>query len=163
MDDSPNPESAPTAAKRPRSGTARVIAALTSAFGWLMCTLATGAVAAFAAIVFGVRPCWVILALALPLTAVLKACGCLAARPATGIAAFSVLLAALYAECLVAVARIAAVTGFPFGQAFHTGGAGLMLQVAELGLDAIAVLAFAAAAAVAAIFANWLASGETKR
>lgn len=157
MDDSPKPVSSPETARRPHSGIARVIAALTSAFGWLMCTLAAGAVAAFAAIVFGVRPCWITFALALPLTVVLKLCGCLIPRSAAGVAALAVLVAGLYAECLVAIARIAAVTGFPFGQAFHVGGTGLMLQVAELGMNAISVLAFTGAAAVAALLAAWLA------
>lgn len=131
---------------------------LTSAFGWLMCTLAAGAVAAFAAIVFGIRPCWPILVLALPLTLVLKLCGCMVARWGAAIAAVAVLLAGFYATCLVAVARIAAATGFPFGQAFRAGGVGLTLQVAELGLNAIAVLVYAGAAVLAAALAAWLAS-----
>lgn len=131
---------------------------LTSAFGWLMCTLAAGAVAAFAAIVFGIRPCWPILVLALPLTLVLKLCGCMIARWGAAIAAVAVLLAGFYATCLVAVARIAAATGFPFGQAFRAGGVGLTLQVAELGLNAIAVLVYAGAAVLAAALAAWLAS-----
>ena len=134
----------------------RVLGCLTSAFGWLMCTLAAGAVAAFAAIVFGVRPCWPILVLALPLTLVLKACGCMAMRGSAAIAVIAVLLAGFYATCLVAVARIAAATGFPFGEAFHTGGIGLVLQVAALGLDALAVLVYAGAAVIAAAFAAWL-------
>lgn len=136
---------------------ARVFGCLTSAFGWLMCTLAAGAVAAFAAIVFDIRPCWPILVLALPLTLVLRLCGCMAARWSAAIAAVAVLLAGFYATCLVAVARIAAATGFPFGQAFRAGGIGLTLQVAELGLDAVAVLVYAGAAVIAAVFAAWLA------
>jgi len=135
-----------------------VFGCLTSAFGWLMCTLAAGAVAAFAAIVFGIRPCWPILVLALPLTLVLKLCGCMIARWGAAIAAVAVLLAGFYATCLVAVARIAAATGFPFGQAFRAGGVGLTLQVAELGLNAIAVLVYAGAAVLAAALAAWLAS-----
>jgi len=135
-----------------------VFGCLTSAFGWLMCTLAAGAVAAFAAIVFGIRPCWPILVLALPLTLVLKLCGCMVARWGAAIAAVAVLLAGFYATCLVAVARIAAATGFPFGQAFRAGGVGLTLQVAELGLNAIAVLVYAGAAVLAAALAAWLAS-----
>ncbi|MGH8125223.1 MAG: hypothetical protein ACREPK_05180, partial [Rhodanobacteraceae bacterium] len=100
----------------------RLFGGLTSAFGWLMCTLATGAVAAFAAIVLGIRPCWFVLVLALPLTLVLGICGCIVARWGAPVAALAVLLAGFYAECLVAIARIAAVTGFPFGQAFRAGG-----------------------------------------
>lgn len=150
-----SPTVAPTHASRPHA--ARLLATLTSAFGWLMCTLATGAVAAFAALVLGTRPCWLILVLALPLTLVLKTCGCLHVRWPAVVAVFAVLVAGFYATCLVAVARIAAVTGFPFGQAFRTGGAGLTLQVAMLGLDALDVLVFAAAAAIAASFGAWLA------
>lgn len=136
----------------------RVIGGVTSAFGWLMCTLAAGALAAFAALVIGMRPSWLILVLALPLAWVLKVCGCLVARWAAPIAATAVLLAGFYATCLVAVARIAAATGFPFGLAFRTGGIGLTLQVAELGLDALSILVYAAAAVAAAVLATWLAS-----
>lgn len=135
---------------------ANAFAALTAAFVWLMCTLATGAVAAFAALMTGIRPCWTILILALPLTLVLKACGCLHTRWAAAVAALAILLAGFYAACLVAIARIAASTGFSFGQAFHTGGIALTLQVAELGLDALSVLVYAAAAAAAAALAAWL-------
>lgn len=140
-----------------RSNAARAFAALTSAFGWLMCTLATGAVAAFAALVFGMRPCWAILVLALPLTLVLRMCGCLHVRWPAAVAALAIVLAGSYAVCLVAVARIAAATGFPFGQAFRIGGIGLTLQVGMLGLDALEVLVYAAAAVAAAAFAAWLA------
>lgn len=129
---------------------------MTSAFGWLMCTLAAGAVAAFAALVIGIRPCWLILLLAIPLTAVLKLCGCLYPRWAGPVAAGAMLLAGFYAGCLVAIARIAAATGFPFGEAFRTGGVGLTLQVAKLGLDALSVLVYAAAAVLAAILATWM-------
>lgn len=157
MDDSASHQPRTASARASRSGIARGVAALTSAFGWLMCTLATGAVAAFAALVTGVRPCWMILILALPLTLVLKTCGCLHVRWPAAVAALAVLLAGFYATCLVAVARIAAVTGFPFGQAFRIGGSGLTLQVAMLGLDALEVLVYAGAAAVAAALGAWLA------
>jgi len=126
-----------------------------------MCTLAAGAVAAFAAIVLGVRPSWPILVLALPLTLMLKACGCMSTRGSAAIAVIAVLLAGFYATCLVAVARIAATTGYAFGEAFRTGGIGLVLQVAELGLDALAVLVYAGAAVIAAIFAAWLARSRS--
>lgn len=155
VDDSTSP--LPAASAHPSSSSlARTFAALTSAFGWLMCTLATGAVAAFAALVAGVRPCWLILLLAVPLTVVLKFCGCLYARLAGPVAAGAVLLAGFYAACLVAVARVAAATGFPFGEAFRTGGIGLTLQVAKLGLDALSILVYAAAAVLAAMLATWL-------
>ncbi|HEU4856667.1 MAG TPA: hypothetical protein VFS86_05125 [Rhodanobacteraceae bacterium] len=145
-----------------RSALARIASGVASGFGWLMCTLATGAVAGFTALVFAVRPCWPILLLALPLTLVLKFCGCLHARWGAGIAALAVLVAGFYAASLVAVARIAAVTGYPFGQAFATGGAGLTLQVAKFGLSAAAVLAYAGAAVLAAIIATWLASSSNR-
>jgi|SRR5690348_4963476 len=141
--------------RRP-SAIAAVAGGLVSAFGWLMCTLATGALAAFAALVFGIRPSWAILVLALPLVLVLKLCGCLVGRWAGAIAALAVLLAGFYAVCLVAIARIATTIGFPFGLAFRTGGFGLTLQVAELGLNAVAILVYAAAAIAAALLATWL-------
>jgi hypothetical protein len=122
-----------------------------------MCTLATGAVAAFAALVLGIRPCWTMLVLALPLTLILGMCGCLYARWAAPVAAAAILLAGFYAVCLMAITRIAAATGFPFGEAFRIGGIGLTLQVGLLGLDALAVLAYAAAAVEAVLFAAWLA------
>lgn len=149
-----------TESGRKPGAAARVAGGLVSAFGWLMCTLATGALAAFAALVVGIRPCWLVLVLALPLTLVLKVCGCLYARWAGAAAALAVLLAGFYAVCLVAIARIAASTGFPFGLAFRTGGIGLTLQVAELGLDAGAVLVYAGAAVIAAMLAGWMTSSD---
>lgn len=122
-----------------------------------MCTLAAGAVAAFASLVLGMRPYWLILILALPLTWLLHACGCLYRPRAGAIAALAVLVAALYAINLDAVARIAAVTGRPFGDAFRTGGIALMWQVAELGLHSTAVAVIVTAAALAALLARWLA------
>lgn len=118
-----------------------------------MCTLAAGAVAAFIALMGGVRPCWPLLILAIPLAFALKLCGSLGHRWAAPIAAVALLLAGFYAECLAAVARIAAVLGFPFGLAFRTGGLGLTLQVAELSLNVTTVLTYAAAAVLAAIVA----------
>lgn len=132
---------------------ARGTAVLVATFGWLMCTLAAGAVAAFAGMTIGIRPYWPVLALALPLTFVLRACGCLPRRGAGAAAALAILLAGGYAECLTAITRIAAATGYPFWQAFRTGGAGLVLLVARLGLNALAVLVYAAAAAAAAALA----------
>ena len=156
MKDSAIHQSAAASTRATRSNAAGALAALTSAFGWLMCTLATGAVAAFTALVLDMRPCWPILVLALPLTLVLKMCGCLHVRWPAAVAALAVLLAGSYAICLVAVARIAAATGFPFGQAFRIGGIGLTLQVGMLGLDALGVLVYAAAAVAAAMLATWL-------
>lgn len=157
MHDSASSTAATESERKPDTILARVFGGLTSVFGWLMCTLATGAVAAFAALVIGIRPSWGILVLALPLAWVLKMCGCLLARWGAAIAALAVLLAGFYAACLVAIARIASVTGFPFGQAFRTGGIGLTLQVAQLDLDALSILVYAAAAVAAAILATWLA------
>lgn len=142
--------------RQPGAIVAGIISALTSGFGWLMCTLATGAVAAFTALVMGVRPSWTILLLTIPLTLVLKFCGCLQTRWAGSVAALAVLLAGAYAACLVAIARVAAATGYPFGEAFRTGGIGLTLQVAKLGLSAASVLLYAGAAVLAAILATWL-------
>ncbi len=147
-----------TAARESPSVLARIMAGVAAGFGWLMCTLATGAVAAFAALVMGIRPVWMILLLTIPLTLVLKFCGCLYTRWAGSVAVLAVLLAGTYAACLVAVARVAAATGYPFGQAFRTGGLGLTLQVAKLGLSAASVLVYAGAAVLAAIIATWLAS-----
>lgn len=156
VDDSASPlPVAPTRA--PNMTLARALGSLTTAFGWLMCTTATGAVAAFAAIVSGIRPGWLVLLLAVPLTLVLKLCGCLQTRRAWPVAALAVLSAGFYATCLVALARIAAVTGFPFGQALRTGGFGLLLQVAKLGLSASSILVYAGAAVLAAIVATWSA------
>lgn len=139
-----------------RSALARVVATITAAFGWLMCTLATGAVAAFVALILGTQPHWPVLVLAIPLTVVLKLCGCLHVPWPGPVAAAAVLLAGFYAVCLTAIARVAAATGFPFGQAFMTGGIGLVLQVGKLGLTALALLIYAAAAVLAALVATWL-------
>jgi vitamin B12 transport system permease protein len=135
---------------------ARTASGVMAAFGWLMCTLATGAVAAFVALVADIRPCWSILLLAMPLTLVLKFCGSLHARWAGSVAAIAILLAGTYAACLVAIARVAAATGFPFGQALRTGGVGLVLQVAKLGLSAVSILVYAGAAVLAAMLASWM-------
>lgn len=163
VDDPAHSMSTAPPTRRSTAIAARVAGGLVSVFGWLMCTLATGALAAFAALVLGIRPSWLILVLALPLALVLKLCGCLVERWAGPIAALAVLLAGFYAVSLVAIARIAAVTGFPFGLAFRTGGFGLTLQVAELGLDAIAVLVYAAAAVAAALLATWLTRPPARR
>lgn len=128
-----------------------------------MCTLATGAVAAFLALIVGTRPDWLVLVLALPLTVVLKFCGCLHVRWPAPVAAAAVLLAGFYAVCLTAIARVAAATGFPFGQAFTTGGTGLVLQVGKLGLTALSLLIYAAAAVLAALVATWLRTRSRPR
>lgn len=143
--------------QRPRTESTRLAAGITAGIAWLLCTLATGAVAAFAALVAGIRPSWLVLVLAVPLTFALRYSGCLRAPWAGATAALAVLLAGFYASGLTAVARIAAVMGFRFGQALHAAGAGLVVQVAKLGLDALSVLVYAIAAALAAIVATRLA------
>lgn len=144
-----------------RSVLARAVVTVTACFGWLMCTLATGAVAAFAALVAGIHPSWLVLVLAIPLTLVLKVCGCLRPGWAGPVAAAAVVLAAFYAICLVATARVAAATGFSFGQAFVTGGVGLVVQVGRLGLSVASLLVYAGAAVLAALVAAWIA--QTRR
>ena len=152
----PASSSSSAPARAPRSALARGVAGATAGFGWLMCTLAAGAVAAFVALVMDVRPSWMILLLTVPLTLGLKFSGCLYPRWAGGVAALAVLLAGAYAACLVAIARVAAATGYPFGEAFRTGGLGLTLQVARLGLSAASVLIYAGAAVLAAMLATRL-------
>lgn len=128
------------------AGIARALLAL---FAVLMCALALGAVVALLALFTGIRPCWWMLPGAVVLTWILRATGSLATRAGPGIAAFSVLLAGAYAECLTAIARVAAITGASFSEAWHLGGAALTWQVAELGLSPLSVLVYAAAAIIA--------------
>ena len=124
--------------------------ALLSAFAVLMCALALGAVIALLALFSGIRPCWWMLPGAFVLTWILRATGSLSGRLAPAIAVFAVLLAGAYAECLTAIARVAAITGASFSEAWHLGGAALAWQVAELGLSPLSVLVYAAAAVIAA-------------
>lgn len=128
----------------------RIARALLSAFAILMCALALGAVVALLALFIGVRPCWWMLPGAIVLTWILRATGSLGGRLAPGLAALSVLLAGAYAECLTAIARVAAITGASFSEAWHLGGTALTWQVAELGLSPMSVLVYAAAAIIAA-------------
>lgn len=154
----PSTETAPALPTRaPRPAAARLIGGISAAIAWLLCTLAAGAIAAFAALLAGIRPSWLLLILAIPLTVALRYCGCLRAPWAAAVAALAVLVAGFYAANLTAIARIAAATGFAFGAAFHTGGVGLTVQVAELGLDALAMAVYAAAAILAALVAMRLA------
>lgn len=128
--------------------------ALLSVFAMLMCALALGAVVALLALFSGIGPCWWMLPGALVLSWILRATGSLGGRLGPGIAAFAVLLAGVYAECLTSVARVAAITGASFSEAWHLGGAALTWQVAELGLSPLSVLVYAAAA----IIAGWMAT-----
>lgn len=132
---------------------ARLARALLSAFALLMCALALGAVVALLALFFGIGPCWWMLPGAVVLSWILRATGSLGGRLAPGIAAFAVLLAGAYAECLTSIARVAAITGASFSEAWHLGGAALTWQVAELGLSPLSVLVYAGAAVVA----GWMA------
>jgi hypothetical protein len=131
----------------------RIARALLATFAVLMCALALGAVVALVALFTSIRPCWWMLPGGILLTWVLHATGSLAGRSAPAVAAFAVLLAGAYAECLTAIARVAAITGASFSEAWHLGGAALTWQVAELGLSPVSVLVYAAAA----ILAGWLA------
>ncbi|HEX7130138.1 MAG TPA: hypothetical protein VF217_08760 [Rhodanobacteraceae bacterium] len=133
---------------------ARLARVSLSAFAILMCALALGAVVALLALSTGIRPCWWMLPGAVVLTLLLRATGSLNGWPAPGLAASAVLLAGAYAECLDAIARVAAITGANFSEAWRLGGAALAWQVAELGLSPISVLVYAAAA----IIAGWVAT-----
>jgi hypothetical protein len=136
----------------------RIARALLSAFAILMCALAVGAVVALLALFTGVRPCWWMLPGAAVLTWILRVTGSLGGRLAPGLAAFAVLLAGAYAECLTAIARVAAITGASFSEAWHLGGTALTWQVAELGLSPLSVLVYAAAAIIAAWMSTTKAS-----
>lgn len=138
---------------RSLSAPARFARALVSIFAVLMCALALGAVIALLALFIGIRPCWWMLPGAVLLTLVLRGTGSLRGSLAPVLAAFAVLLGGAYAECLTAIARISAITGATFSDAWHLGGAALTWQVAELGLSPLSVLVYAAAA----IIAGWMA------
>jgi hypothetical protein len=130
-----------------------IVRALLSVFAVLMCALALGAVLALLTLFTGIRPYWWMLAGAVVLTWILRTTGSLRGRAGPGLAAFAVLLAGAYAECLTAIARVAAITGASFSEAWHLGGTALTWQVAELGLSPLSVLVYAAAA----IIAGWMA------
>lgn len=132
----------------------RIARALLSLFAVLMCALALGAVVALLALFSDIRPCWWMLPGAIVLTWILRATGSLATRAGPAVAALAVLLGGAYAECLTAIARVAAITGASFSEAWHLGGAALAWQVAELGLSPLSVLVYAAAA----IIAGWMAT-----
>jgi hypothetical protein len=136
----------------------RIARVLISAFAVLMCALALGAVVALLALFMDIGPCWWMLPGGILLTWILRATGSLAGRSAPGLAAFAVLLAGAYAECLTAIARVAAITGASFSEAWHLGGAALTWQVAELGLSPVSVLVYAAAA----IIAGWIATRRAR-
>ena len=132
---------------------ARVVQFLLSLFAIVVCALALGAVIGLISLFGRVSPCWPMLIGAPVLSWVLRASGSLRIPLAPLFVAIAVLMAAAYAECLDAIARISAVTGASFSEAWHLGGAAFTLQVAELGLSPLSVLVYAAAAIVAA----WMA------
>lgn|SRR5690348_1998863 len=132
----------------------RAARALLSVFALLMCALALGAVVALLALFTGIRPCWWMLPGAIVLTWILRVTGSLGGSLAPVLAAFAVLLAGAYAECLTAIARVAAITGASFSEAWHLGGAALTWQIAELGLSPLSVLVYAAAAIIAGSLAT---------
>lgn len=132
---------------------ARAIHVVLSLFAVLVCALALGAVIGLAALFMRISPCWPMLLGAPVLTWVLRASGSLRIAFAPLFAALAVLLAGAYAESLDAIARISAVTGASFSEAWHLGGAAFALQVAELGLSPLSVIIYA----VAAIIAAWMA------
>lgn len=131
----------------------RMLRALLAVFAVLMCALALGAVIALLTLFSGIRPCWWMLPGAVALTWILRGTGSLHGRLAPVFSAFAVLLGGAYAECLTAIARVSAITGASFSEAWRLGGAALTWQVAELGLSPVSVLVYAAAA----ILAAWMA------
>jgi hypothetical protein len=148
----------------PRSGlritaAARAIHLALSLFAVLVCALALGAVIGLIALFARISPCWPMLLGAPLLTWVLRASGSLRIPFAPLFAALAVLLAGAYAECLDAIARISAVTGASFSEAWHLGGVGFALQVAELALSPLSVIVYG----VAAIFAAYLARARSGR
>ncbi|HJU25549.1 MAG TPA: hypothetical protein VJ722_02620 [Rhodanobacteraceae bacterium] len=139
--------------------TARATHVLLSLFAIVVCALALGAVTGLIALFSGLRACWPMLLGAPLLTWILRGTGSLRLPLAPLFAAAAVLLAGAYAECLDAIARISAVTGASFSEAWHLGGAAFMLQVAELALSPLSVLIYAAEA----ILAAWLARPRNNR
>ncbi len=136
------------------SALARAVHVVLSLFAIAVCALALGAVTALISLFAHVPPCWLMLIGAPVLTWILRGTGSLRIPLAPLFAAIAVLLAGAYAECLDALARISAVTGASFSEAWRLGGAAFTLQVAELGLSPLSVLVYAAAA----IMAAWLAT-----
>lgn len=136
----------------PPSLGARIMQIALSLLAILLCASALGAVLGLVALSSGVPPCWPMLVGAPILTWVLRTSGSLRLPAPPLFAVVAVLLAGAYAECLDAVARVSAVTGAAFAEAWHLGGGALTLQVAQLGLSPLNVLVYA----VAAIIAAWM-------
>ncbi len=129
---------------------ARVVQFLLSLFAIVVCALALGAVIGLISLFGRMSPCWPMLIGAPVLAWVLRASGSLRVPLAQLFVAAAVLLAGAYAECLDAIARISAVTGASFSEAWHLGGAAFTLEVAELGLSPLSIIVYAAAAIIAA-------------
>lgn len=138
---------------------ARFVQIVLSLLAILLCASALGAVLGLVALFIGVSPCWSMLVGAPLLTWVLRASGSLNLPAAPWFAVVAVLLAGAYAECLDAIARISAVTGAAFAEAWHLGGGALALQVAQLGLSPLSVLIYA----VAAIVAAWMSRPSSRK
>lgn len=134
----------------PVSATSRLLRGALSVLAIVMCALALGAVLALLSLFIGVRPCWPMLLGAPLLIMVLRGTGSLQGRFAPVAAVLAVVLASVYAECLAAVARVAAVTSATFAESLRLGGVALALQVAKLGLSPLSVLVYAAAAVIGA-------------
>ncbi len=133
---------------------ARTVQVSLSLFAILVCALALGAVIGLIALFARISPCWPMLIGAPLLGLILRGTGSLRIPLAPFFAAAAVLLAGAYAECLDAIARISAVTGASFSEAWRLGGMAFALQVAELGLSPLSVIVYATAAILVAGIAN---------
>ncbi|MBS0432667.1 MAG: hypothetical protein JSS21_09730 [Proteobacteria bacterium] len=141
------------------SAGAQVLQVALSLLAILLCASALGAVLGLVALSSGVPPCWPMLVGAPVLIWILRSSGSLRLPAAPLFAVIAVLLAGAYAECLDAVARVSAVTGASFAEAWHLGGAALTLQVAQMGLSPLSVIAYG----FAAIMAAWLANRGNRK
>ncbi|MEO6968740.1 MAG: hypothetical protein ABI132_09875 [Rhodanobacteraceae bacterium] len=149
-------DAAPTSRTQsaPSSLATRLLRGALSVLAVLMCALALGALIGLVSLFVDIRACWLMLVGALLLVWVLRASGSLRGRFAPLAAVAAVVLASAYAECLDAIARVAAVTGASFAESWHLGGVALMFQIAELGLSPLSLLVYS----VAALLAAWMAS-----
>jgi len=129
---------------------ARAIHIVLSLFAIVVCALALGAVIGLVSLFGHISPCWPMLLGAPVLAWILRASGSLRISLAPLFVAIAVLLAGAYAECLDAIARISAVTGASFSEAWRLGGASFTLQVAELALSPLSIIVYTAAAIIAA-------------
>jgi vitamin B12 transport system permease protein len=77
-------------------------------------------------------------------------------RSAAVLAALATLLAAVYMECLLAAARLAALMGMGFGETLRRAGPGMLMELARLSATRDAAAIFVLGAMVAAA-AAWYA------